>query len=40
MIKSIQHVNISVSNLDAAIYFFCDLLGLEMLVPVEETAAE
>ena len=29
MIKNIQHFSFSVSNLEDALHFFCDLLGLE-----------
>ncbi len=39
MITGIQHFNISVSNLDEAVNFFCDFLGLEVLVPAVETDA-
>lgn len=39
MIKSVQHVGITVSNLDEALHFFRDLLGLEAL-PFREVSGE
>jgi len=39
MIKSVQHFGITVSNLDEALHFFCDLLGLEAL-PFREASGE
>jgi len=39
MIKSVQHVGITVSNLDEALHFFNDLLGLEAL-PFREASGE
>ena len=39
MIKSVQHVGITVSNLDEALHFFSDLLGLEAL-PFREASGE
>ena len=40
MIKGVQHVNVTISNLDEAIHFFCDILGFEMIMPVNETSSE
>jgi len=39
MIKSVQHVGITVSNLAEALHFFNDLLGLETL-PFREASGE
>jgi catechol 2,3-dioxygenase-like lactoylglutathione lyase family enzyme len=35
MIKSVEHFSFSVSNIEAALHFFCDLLGLSA-TPVAE----
>ena len=40
MIKGVQHVNVTISNLDEAIHFFCDILGFEMIMPVNESSSE
>jgi lactoylglutathione lyase len=39
MINRVQHFGLTVSNLDEALHFFCDLLGLEA-TPVRETSGE
>jgi catechol 2,3-dioxygenase-like lactoylglutathione lyase family enzyme len=39
MIKYIQHFSFTVSNLDEALHFFCDLLGLEA-TPIKEAGGE
>ena len=35
MIRKIQHSSFTVSNLDEALHFFCDLLGLKSLTVLE-----
>ncbi len=39
MVKRIQHFGLTVSDLDEALHFFCDLLGMEA-APVRETSGE
>ncbi len=35
MIKGIQHSSYTVSNLDEALHFFCDLMGLQAAPTLE-----
>lgn len=39
MVKYVQHFGLTVSNMDEALHFFCDLLGLEA-TEVRETSGE